>query len=384
MDFHTPSIYVTMVLVYAVLIVLQVFVMRLRSGGRVMNFWLVGTILGFIGHLLVLGRGQLPHALSVSLANTLFLVSWSATWAGIRYFNNQTTTSLALWVPGFLVGLCFQFFDPIGQNADNRIVMYTVVFVGMMAFTLRDSLHAQKVEPLLMRRLLIYVIVSLMLFMSIRGGLMVGVNGANLILATNNVSVSTLLFTIATVIVINMANILMLQERLENTLIGAARTDPLTTLFNRAGFREQAGPRLQRAQSEASSSAILMMDLDRFKQINDSYGHEVGDRFLQLFAKSARNSLRPTDLLARHGGEEFCALLTGVDASVAAQIADRVRSHFEAEVLEVNGARISATVSIGVADITASGSDVQSALNRADKALYVAKQQGRNQVQFAQ
>ena len=156
-----------------------------------------------------------------------------------------------------------------------------------------------------------------------------------------------------------------------------ANTDPLTGVLNRRAlfdrFSQSAPPR---------NLAVLMFDLDHFKQINDRLGHAEGDRVLQLFADVLRNELRQADIASRIGGEEFCVVLLNVDQESARNTAERIRSAFADLTLRIGEDGLMATVSVGLA-MTIEGEAFTALLQRADAALYQAKHGGRNQVRLA-
>jgi diguanylate cyclase (GGDEF)-like protein len=156
-----------------------------------------------------------------------------------------------------------------------------------------------------------------------------------------------------------------------------ANTDQLTGLHNRRALFERFGE-----TPPAKNTAVLMLDLDHFKQINDRHGHAEGDRMLQVFSEVMRHNLRLDDMAARIGGEEFCAVLPDVEQDAAKAIAERIREAYADRNFEVNDSGLFATVSVGIA--MASGSEnLQDLLNLADAALYQAKNGGRNQVRLA-
>jgi diguanylate cyclase (GGDEF)-like protein len=126
--------------------------------------------------------------------------------------------------------------------------------------------------------------------------------------------------------------------------------------------------------------AVFMIDLDRFKSVNDRFGHSVGDDVLRIFAESAQVNLRPTDIVARLGGEEFAVLLADACRDNAFKVAERIRSTFAALAATVAGHAVNATASIGVAIIQDPQQDVHALLAQADQALYRAKARGRNRV----
>lgn len=167
-----------------------------------------------------------------------------------------------------------------------------------------------------------------------------------------------------------------------------ADTDELTGLGNRRRFLAESEGVLRRAREAGTPVALLMIDLDFFKAINDHFGHTVGDLMLQEVADKCRRTLREQDLLARLGGEEFAALLPGVGEAEALRVAQTLRNFVAAAPMMIEGRPIPATVSIGVAvldgqaaraDASTSG-DLSDLLRRADEALYAAKRSGRNRV----
>lgn len=170
------------------------------------------------------------------------------------------------------------------------------------------------------------------------------------------------------------------RKRIEEELQRLARTDSLTGLFNRRVFLERLALEAARlARLETSPIALLMLDLDYFKRINDSYGHAAGDVVLRHFAQLIRTMVRTIDLPARLGGEEFAILLPGANQTDALALAERLREKVAASSLPHEKGDIRYTVSIGVAALCANDANSEAALHRADAALYSAKANGRNQ-----
>ena len=166
-----------------------------------------------------------------------------------------------------------------------------------------------------------------------------------------------------------------------NELKSLAETDPLTGAMNRRSFFDAAA-KLYLGESAPDSGAVLMIDLDNFKHINDAYGHATGDRVLREFTERCRIPIRTTDLLARLGGEEFAILLTGVDRTIAGLVVARILDEVRSRPFEIDGQTITVTVSIGVALRRESETAIDATLSRADKALYTAKNGGRDAAIF--
>ncbi len=169
-------------------------------------------------------------------------------------------------------------------------------------------------------------------------------------------------------------------EHANARLARLATTDYLTELPNRRAFEETGERERRRAAADGVPVAVLVFDLDRFKTVNDRYGHAVGDRVLRAVAAPVRTALRPSDLLARTGGEEFSVLLVDADARQATEVAERIRRALETTTVEHDGASIVVTASFGVAAVRTPDEPLASLAERADAAMYRAKRAGRNRV----
>lgn len=163
-----------------------------------------------------------------------------------------------------------------------------------------------------------------------------------------------------------------------------ANTDPLTGLANRRRFVEELSRALRRAERYGETLALVVFDLDRFKSVNDGYGHEVGDRLLVEVARLLGEGLRDTDLVARLGGEEFGAILSHVCVEEAREVTDRMRLSIASLRLPLEtGDALQTTISAGVAVYPIHGADDRTLMRRADMALYQAKGSGRDRVVVA-
>ncbi|MBN8579715.1 MAG: GGDEF domain-containing protein [Anaerolineae bacterium] len=176
------------------------------------------------------------------------------------------------------------------------------------------------------------------------------------------------------------------RQRAEDGLKQLARTDPLTGLFNRRHFFEIAGYEFAKAIRHQRPLSAIIFDVDLFKDINDTFGHVIGDQVLVHIGTLLSNNVRKTDIAARYGGEEFILLLPETDSTGAKNLAEQLRTLLECSPVQVRNERILFTVSIGV-----SGKDADQPMEtfdqlilQADEALYSAKRSGRNQVVFYQ
>lgn len=177
------------------------------------------------------------------------------------------------------------------------------------------------------------------------------------------------------------------QERLRSTYeisLSMALTDSLTGLYNRRYFEVHMEKLLQKNAESKKALAVIMLDIDHFKSVNDTHGHNVGDEVLKVFAERMKNSLRSFDLVARLGGEEFVAILPDVSPHRAYMVAERLRRSICDEPIPcgVEGGTLSITTSAGGTIIEHGGHSIEEILGRADKCLYDAKHLGRNCVVF--
>lgn len=172
------------------------------------------------------------------------------------------------------------------------------------------------------------------------------------------------------------------EKRLEQELRHMATTDSLTGIANRGCFMEQARREFSRMHRHGQSLGVIMWDADHFKQVNDAHGHAAGDALLKELAALAVRESRAHDVVGRLGGEEFGILLTEADKDDAMSVAHRLRAGVEALRVPVDGAELRVTISAGVTVAQPSDKDFETVLNRADTALYAAKDMGRNTVTF--
>ncbi len=159
-----------------------------------------------------------------------------------------------------------------------------------------------------------------------------------------------------------------------------SQTDELTGLLNLRGFTTMADRSFAQSARYKHPLSLIMIDSDNLKPVNDKHGHEAGNQLLRYLSRSIVAELRTTDTAARYGGDEFVVMLPETGPDGALDVAERIRESIASRPLEVEGHRLRVTVSIGVASFPGDSSTMEGVLSRADRAMYVAKQSGRNKV----
>ena|GEM_PF-495096 len=179
-----------------------------------------------------------------------------------------------------------------------------------------------------------------------------------------------------------MVNDISVQKELEYALRKQAATDPLTGINNRRSFYELATKEMERGIRTKQPFSFLMLDIDHFKKVNDTYGHSVGDDVLKFFCRITNSLIRDYDIFGRLGGEEFGLYMPATDRAVSLKVAERIRSTIESSSFEVDGNTIQFKVSIGISTHNAReiGVSFDELITQADKALYEAKRTGRNKI----
>jgi diguanylate cyclase (GGDEF)-like protein/PAS domain S-box-containing protein len=185
------------------------------------------------------------------------------------------------------------------------------------------------------------------------------------------------------VIVVGIAEDITEKKHLEGELQRLATTDVLTQSSNRRHFFECAHREFEQARLDGSPMGFLLLDIDDFKIINDSYGHPAGDQVLQRIAESGKGALRRGDLFGRIGGEEFAAVFPGCAPEMAKQIAERLQREIQRLSFTHDGKQYGVTVSQGLTNLTPEDEMLDALFSRADAAMYQAKRQGKNQIVLA-
>jgi diguanylate cyclase (GGDEF)-like protein len=335
------------------------------------------------GSIVLFGMyGSVSDLISIELANAVLFLAYAVTWSGARVFDGRKPLPISI-LAGPVLWLIISHLPTFSEQIDLRFLLASgliTIYTWLAAY----EFWRGRSEPLVSRWPAI-----LMLFA--HGSLFLLRTPLVAILPwspTNEVfgsvwltvlSFEALLFTIAIAFIL----LAMAKERTEHRHKMAAMIDPLTGIANRRSFLQVADELTKRHAANRCPTAVLLIDLDHFKSINDRFGHAVGDRVLEIFAGTAKNLMRSSDLVGRLGGEEFAAVLYNVNRDKARTIADAIRAGFAVAASEVDGLPVAATLSIGMVFSEEAALDVHELLRQADQSLYYAKERGRNRIEVA-
>jgi diguanylate cyclase (GGDEF)-like protein len=342
-----------------------------ERGMRALAWWGAAYLLGASAAMLWVVQNGLQPA----LPNALLFIACGMICNGVRLFHGRQMRLDALFL-GAAVWLAAMQFPDFVQSGEARLVL-SLMLVALYSFLAAFELHRERRRDLAARlmRLGIPLLHGLMFFAPV--GL--------ILLAPAAVSVDSLFALVALealIYVVGIAFVIVVMAKERTALVHktAAMTDPLTGLFNRRAFLEAANRLIEQRGRRSQPVSLLAFDLDKFKSINDRFGHAVGDDALKVFAATIAANVRSTDVVGRLGGEEFACIIPG-NAGDAAIVAERLRAAFEAAGGVIAGHAFGATVSIGVSTAIAPVA-LDPLLVRADAALYRAKHNGRNRVEF--
>jgi diguanylate cyclase (GGDEF)-like protein len=336
--------------------------------------WNIGQALYAAGWVLIALRDAVPAWLGIAVADGLLLQGLCAQIGGLREFGGLTAWRW-LWLAGpALAALVLPVLDHYGALTLLTSFAYSAALSALAVLTLRLGRRAGAV-----RWLSASILFAGAVMLLLRAGDIAFYPPQEGIFAPSMLHAVSFVVLLALTVTSSFAFLVMHRERAEQELRHLAMHDALTNVLSRRAFLDLAEREVARARRAGGALAVLMLDLDHFKQVNDRHGHQAGDRVLAQFGQRVKGCLRAPDLLGRYGGEEFCALLPATGHEEALAIAERIRAAVAAKPL---GALPDAvTVSVGLASAKAGvACKLDYLIGRADSALYAAKGLGRNRV----
>ncbi|SMP53387.1 GGDEF domain-containing protein [Noviherbaspirillum suwonense] len=377
---------VTLLLITAALSVIMLLVLGslMRSGIPGVRSWFAANVLAVLALLLYAGRGVLPPLLSVEAANGLLAMCIAVIYAGFQQFFQRPVPVRMLavgWICTMAGVAGFHYLvDAIAMRTVAVSLFHGAVCAAIGVTILRCQAQAGS------RYSYFFTAgVALLLAASHLGrGLMYALQSDMQTADYQTTAWNLFFLAVGTLVLplLTMGGMMMVHDRMVVRAEEQANRDYLTGAWSRRALFQVADRELRRVARHRDPVSLLILDVDHFKQINDSHGHAEGDRVLVDLVLRASAIVREIDCFARLGGEEFALLLTHSDAAAALQVADRLRQVLEQPV-PTAAAITGYTVSVGVATLQA-GEQFSALLARADAALYQAKHAGRNRVRVAE
>ena len=342
-----------------------------------MRYFMLYFLFASLGYLVFMTKSFLPLELTIALSNTLSLTALYSLRTGFTWRSREAPEHL-------LRNKLFW----------GNLLIVLIVNIGIFHILVDSFLH--RVFILLTNLALIYLSCLTVLYKDnnaptkgeniVRAGLFYSSASAAVGIFPIALGANEFTFVSLTIVVWSSQIVLMLGALLTLSLSDVidmhyrnSVTDPLTDLFNRRYFLQQAKILMKSAERHHFPISIILCDIDKFKTINDTFGHDVGDKAIINFAQCIKKAKRDEDILARFGGEEFILLLPQTTLTGAQQFAERLRQQIEKQSLRVVQGEISVTASFGVSTLSEKG-NIEQQISHADGALYRAKKQGRNRV----
>jgi diguanylate cyclase (GGDEF)-like protein len=351
---------------------------KLRDG---MAYWAAGLACNAAGYVLFALRGQVSDLLSIVLANVLFASVFALFTEGVFQFQNRKPRRWLVWLPVVATALLFGALIP-WQAA--RVVAGTIIFSAQSAAIMVSLLQRRKTTVGVGQYFMVAGFLMMIIAFAFQGvGTLLRKDEVTSIMTPH--FVQTVIFLVATisVVVVSLGLVVMIKDRADELNRNLAMRDELTGLINRRSLLESLAQHLSAAKRHGQPLSLLMVDIDFFKRVNDTYGHLSGDKVLKTMASSIVQRTRAQDVPGRLGGEEFLVILPNSTEQGAWQLAENLRQGVEATAFQaVSGEPIAITVSIGLCALSQlPDPQCDDLIAASDQALYRAKAAGRNRVE---
>jgi len=383
MNLDVNTLFLVTIYVEAILGLLLLFAWAQNTTISAVAWWGFAHLLRAASVMLFGLYGSVSDLISIDLANALLFTAFAVTWTGARVFDHRRPLPVLLF-GGAAVWIVASHMPGFAAAFDTRVLLSSAIITAYTWATAYEFWRGRS-EALVSRWPAIFMLFAhgaLYLLRTPFGAMLPWLPTSNQVFESvwlTVLSFEALLFTIAIAFIL----LAMAKERTEHRHKTAALVDPLTGIANRRAFLQDGEALLKRQAVDPRPTAVMLLDLDNFKSINDRFGHAVGDRVLEMFADVAGSCMRHVDIFGRLGGEEFAALLRDTTRERALTVAEQIRSDFAAATRDVAGQPVGATVSIGIVISQDAVLDLSALLAQADHALYRAKDGGRNRVEIA-
>ena len=377
---NVPTLWMVFVINFLALGLVWAYVTRSYPSFDAARFWTAAALAAAAGAGLPMLRDVVNSRLPLVAGGTLLILACCLAAMGVKRFYGKPASWLATAAITALSSSGLIYFMVVQDNMPMRIFIYSLAQSIPVATTLKLVLAQRDARANPGARLAGIVAILILGIHAIRSGCsLLHVGGEVSMVNYNGLQAALILLLVFLSMAWNFGFLLMAIDRLRNEAAELALLDDLTGVGNRRRLLQRLTEECARSERSGEPFALLVIDLDGFKAINDTHGHAAGDACLQHFTLMTQTRLRPGDMLARTGGDEFCVVLPASTLREGAMIARRIVDVCRADAEACVGADIPMSVSIGVAQWTREiGSFPDRLIAAADKALYAAKNEGKN------
>lgn len=384
---HTPTLLIIAVLLTALITTVLYAVWLFNRNIPGLRLWMVSFLLGSVFSSSLVVRDWFPEVVGVAISQgSVSLASYLCLMASRMYMGRRPFSHLYAVVGIGALVIASVYYTVVQPHLGVRFV-FSGLGAGIFFLLTARTLAEGGVGRVPARYLMALVAGFHGLFLLLRPLLFqlspVASGGSPDAGVVALVSQFVLLESIVAVVLLGFGALILANEFITSELRHLAEVDPLTNVFNRRAFLTLLDKAISGAQRTRADLPVLVMDLDHFKSINDTWGHRAGDDVLRHFVMLAQRCLRKEDVMGRLGGEEFAIFLPNASAAGALAVAERLRALIEAQPVATGPQSIPLTVSVGVT-LCAHGDAAGAALQRADEAMYLAKERGRNRVEVSE
>ncbi|MBW2674978.1 MAG: GGDEF domain-containing protein [Deltaproteobacteria bacterium] len=378
---HVPTLITANVILLVVTLTVSLVVLRWNPGVPGIPYWAIGNFLYILGFLFLSAKAT-PHPLLTIAFNTSIVAGFYAIYMGFQAHRGKAATGKTLILfPLFLIlfagtMIYLTYFEENEALRSSLVTMTIACLCFLIAFEIAGIPNSS--------RTLTSGFAILMtlhgIFNLIRSTVVLTIPDTRPFLEGGMMAKTTFSESFVMIFAFTIGYVLLILGHLLVRLRQQAEVDYLTNVFNRRAFIKLVEKARASAQRNDSALSLITIDLDRFKNVNDTYGHAAGDAALKHFSSVITDNLRPQDILGRLGGEEFMVLLPDTGRSDALDIAERLRLKIEQSVVKFEKARFKLTISLGISSAPRGEKTFDQLAKDSDVALYKAKRGGRNLV----